>query len=188
MSIKSILKQLPTYAGDIIKNIKEIFMQESKYLANYQKLGIALTVGYALKNESLLNHIREEAKKHLDNNEAQACKIAVVNMSMTNTYYNFSKKVDNDEIKNMDSLLSLEHLYDHNIDEKDFFMYCLSVSMINSCEFCINFYIKKLIEKDCTPEVIHYIGKIVSVIKAAGDVLEIESMRSYEFMIREESF
>ncbi|WPX96350.1 carboxymuconolactone decarboxylase family protein [Candidatus Bandiella euplotis] len=187
MSIKTILEQLPPYASDISKSIKEIFLQDSNTLAKYQTFGITLTVGYALKHEWLLNYIRPEAKRYLDSNEANACKIAASTMSMTNTYYNFSKKINDEEIRKMSSLLSLENLNSHNIDEKDFSMYCLAASIINGCEYCINIHIKKLREQGCSPETIRDIGRIVSVIKAAGDVLEIERMRSYEFMVREEN-
>ena len=187
MSIKIMLSQLPEYASDIDKSIREIFFQEPSVLAKYQIFGIALTVGYALKHELLLNYIRPEAKKYLDGNEANACKIAASTMSMISTYHKFSKAIEDDEIRKMASLLSLENLSNHNIDAKDFSMYCLAVAIINGCEYCMNVRIKKLKDSGCSPEVIRDIGRIVSVLKAAGDVLEIERMRSYEFIVREEN-
>jgi alkyl hydroperoxide reductase subunit D len=181
------LAQLPEYASDVDKSVREIFLQELGTLEKYQIFGIALTVGYALRNELLLNYIRPEAKRYLDGNEANACKIASTTMSMTNTYYNFSKKIDDEEIRKMAALFSLDNLNNHNIDGKDFSMYCLAASIINGCEYCINVHIKRLKNHSCSPEAIRDIGRIVSVVKAIGDVLEIERMRSYEFSAREET-
>ena len=147
-----------------------------------------LTAGYALKHECLLNYIRPEAKRYLDNNEANACKIAVSTISMTSMYHNFTKGVDDELIKSMPSNLSLSNLTSHNIDEKDFSMYCLVASIVYGCNYCMNAHIKKLRKHNCSSETIRDIGRIVSVIKAAGDVLEIERMRSYDFIVREESF
>ena len=90
MSIQSILNQLPQYAYDIDKSIREIFFQDLQTLEKYQIFGIVLTAGYALKHECLLNYIRPEAKRYLDNNEANACKIAVSTISMTSMYHNFN--------------------------------------------------------------------------------------------------
>jgi alkyl hydroperoxide reductase subunit D len=188
MGIQTILNQLPAYASDIDNSIREIFFQDLETLARYQIFGIVLTVGYSLKNECLLNYIRSEAKQHLDNQEATACKVAVSTMSMTNTYYSFARKLENEEIKKMPSALSLNNLSTHNIDEKDFAMYCLAASIVNNCEYCVNIHTNKLLEMGCSFEMIRDIGRIVSVIKAAGDVLEIERMRSYDFIVREESF
>ena len=186
MSIQSILNQLPQYAYDIDKSIREIFFQDLQTLEKYQIFGIVLTAGYALKHECLLNYIRPEAKRYLDNNEANACKIAVSTISMTSMYHNFTKGVDDELIKSMPSNLSLSNLTSHNIDEKDFSMYCLVASIVYGCNYCMNAHIKKLRKHNCSSETIRDIGRIVSVIKAAGDVLEIERMRSYDFIVREE--
>ncbi len=188
MSIQSILNQLPQYAYDIDKSLREIFFQDLQTLEKYKLFGIALTVGYALKNECLLNYVRPEAKKYLDHSEANACKIAVSTISMTSLYHNFKQNINDQEIKKMPSLLSFSNLASHNIDEKDFSMYCLAASIINDCKYCMNAHILKLRKYNCSSEIIRDIGRIVSVIKAAGDVLEIERMRSYDFVVREESF
>ena len=144
MSIQSILNQLPQYAYDIDKSIREIFFQDLQTLEKYQIFGIVLTAGYALKHECLLNYIRPEAKRYLDNNEANACKIAVSTISMTSMYHNFTKGVDDEIIKNMSSNLSLSNLASNNIDEKDFSMYCLVAYIVYGCNYCMNAHIKKL--------------------------------------------
>ena len=89
--------------------------------------------------------------------------------------------------KKMSSHLSLSNLTNHNIDKKDFSKYCLSASIINGCHYCMDIHIKNLKKYNCSPKTIRDIGRIVSIIKAAGDVLEIERMRSYDFVVREES-
>ena len=68
--------------------MEKILQNNSAHEFSEQELyGIALTTGYALKNESLLNQIRAEAKNFLGNEEATACKIAVSSISMLNSYY-----------------------------------------------------------------------------------------------------
>lgn len=182
------LKQLPQYASAISKNVREIFFQELKTLAKSQIFSIALTVGYTLKHECLLNYVFPEAKRYLDDNEITACKVIAITMSMTNTYHNFSKKVNDEEIRKMPSPFSLDSLATYNINEKDFTIYCLVASIINNCEFCINAHVGKLRKKGCSSEMICDIGRVVSVIKATADVLDIERMRSYNFIVREENF
>lgn len=188
MSIQSILNQLPQYAYDIDKSIREIFFQDLQTLEKYQIFGIVLTAGYALKHECLLNYIRPEAKRYLDNNEANACKIAASTISMTSMYHSFKHQINDGEIKKLPSMLSLSNLENHNIDPKDFAMYCLVSSMINGCKYCMDVHISKLRKHNCSSETIRDIARIVSAIKAAGDVLEIERMRNYDFVVREESF
>ena len=188
MSIQNILNHLPKYAHNISKNIEEIFFQCSSTLKKDQIFGIVLTAGYALKDECLLNYIRPEAKQYLDSHKANACKIAISTVSMASTYHNFIHNIDDSKIQKISSYLSLDNLSNHTIDEKDFLIYCFVASTVNECKYYINKYITSLKQHHITSETIHDITKIVSVIKAAGDVLAIERMRSYDFVVREESF
>jgi len=188
MSIQSILNQLPQYAYDIDRNIREMFHHELKTLEKYQLFGIALTVGYALRNESLLNYIRPEAKNFIDGNEAHACKIAATTIAMTGMYNNFRYNIKDRVIKKMPSTLSQDNLTGHSVDRKDFLIYCLTASIVYGSKYCMDDSIDNLKRLNCSIETIRDIAKTASVIKATGDVLEIERMRSYEFIVREESF
>ena len=70
---------------------------------------------------------------------------------------------------------------------KVFLIFCLTASIISGCEHSISIYTKKLKKHDLNDDAISFIAEITAALKAISDVLEIERMRSYDFLIRDES-
>ncbi|MBS0236140.1 MAG: carboxymuconolactone decarboxylase family protein [Proteobacteria bacterium] len=187
MSIAKIIKKLPqTYASDVKVNLINIFESGPvEGLSVEQVYGIALTAGYALGNEQMLNAIRADAKLHIEEAHADACKMAVVLMAMNNMYYRFTKDLlEDSEIKSMESNLSMELLSKHNINDEDFEVFCLAASIIGGCKWCIAVHSKKLTKRGMSKIGLRNIARIVSVINAAVSALELEGMRSYDFASR----
>ncbi len=185
MSIAKIIKKLPEgYAKDIKHNLEAIF-KGMEGLSSEQLYGVALTAGYYLKNEQMLNHIRGEAKLHLEESYADACKMAVVLMAMNNTYYRFAHDmVDDAEIKAMQTDLQMEVLHNPGIPLVDFEVLCLAVSILRGCKTCVQIHIKKLQKRGFNKVAIRNIGRVVSVFCAVAEALEIETLRSYDFAAR----
>ncbi len=187
MTIRNLIKKLPDYSEDIKLNLEELFLKDSQLLTKQQLYGVALSIGYSLKHEVLLNSIRGEAKMFLEEIDAQACKIAVVMMSMNNTYYNFAHNVSVIDLANINSGLHMQSVLHPMVDPMDFELYCLAVSILNGCKYCVDVHTKKLIKRGFEILSISYIARIVSVLRATRDSLEIERMRSYDFIAREPS-
>lgn len=188
MSVSSVAKKLPEYALNIKQNLLSIFVNGNTSLANPQLYGVALTVGYLLGNEQLLNAIRAEAKLHLEEVDAKACKIAAVMMSMNNTYYRFAHYTCDPELINMPLELYMDSIFNIEVTKSDFEIYCLAASILNGCQYCVNIHKKKLTDDGIAMTTIRDIGRVVSVLKATSEAIGIETMRSYDFIARGASF
>ena len=89
MSILGLIKKMPDYAEDLKLNLEQVFVKTPDIIDLKDLYGIALSVGYSLGYETLLNDIRAEAKMFLTDIEANACKTASIVMAMANVYYHF---------------------------------------------------------------------------------------------------
>ena len=183
----TLIEELPPYAADIKDSLNNTILAVNKHLSENDILGVALTVGYTLKNESLLKYIRSDAKKVLSDEEAYACKIAASTISMTSIYNYFTGQKINKDHNQETSDLSLDNLEKHGIDQNEFDMYCLAAAIVNKSPECIEKYSKLLLEAKMTYQAITNIASIVSILCAVTTVLEINRLRSFEFLSREEN-
>ncbi len=187
MTISSLIKKLPDYANDIKRNLDHIFIQDKHSLSKLQLYGISLSVAYLLKNEQLLNNVRVEAKMFLEEVDATACKVAAIMMSMNNTYYHFIYDINDQAIEKHESGLSMETILNPSVSKTELEMYCLAVSILHGCKYCCSVHTNKLKNRGIEQTVIEDIAKIVAILKATRDTMDIERMRSYDFIVREES-
>ena len=186
--INSLVKKLPSYAIDIKTNLAKIFLvNENEFLSQEELYSVALTVGYALRHESVLNSIRSDAKLVLEESNANACKAAAVIMAMNNSFYGFKDLCEDEEINGFESGLDMTLIQNPGIDIKLFEMACLAVSILNKCKYCIGVHQKKLLKRNVKKEVFMEIARIVSVLSAAVVAIDIEKLRSYDFVVREAS-
>jgi len=184
-SIMSLVKKLPVYAVDIKANLEKIFLQDTnQYLTQEELYSVALTIGYALRHEHVLNNIRADAKIILEDANANACKVAAVMMSMNNIFYNFKDILGDEEIDKMDSGLEMHSIHNINIDMKIFEMCCLAVSILNKCQYCVKVHENKLAKRGVTKESMLEVAKITSVLTATVTAMDIERLRSYDFILR----
>jgi lipoyl-dependent peroxiredoxin subunit D len=134
MSMLGVVKKLPDYAEDIRKNLLDIFENGNLSLEKKELFGVALTICYALGHEQLLNGVRAEAKFYLEDVDAKACKVAATIMAMTNKFYSFVDYIP--DYKGLESKLISTSLKNPEIPKKEMEMYCLAVSILNSCKPC----------------------------------------------------
>jgi len=187
MGLDTLIKKLPEYAADIKINLDELFSEKtSSIFAPSQLYGVALSVAYSLRCEALLNSIRAEAKIHLEESEAQTCKVASVMMGMNNVYYRFLYTAEDTEQLIRENI-SPQMLNMRAIKDENFDLYCLAVSILSGCKYCIDVHIKKLTQMGLTHQMFCHVGRIAGTLKAVRDTLEIERMRSYDFVVREAS-
>ena len=187
MSVLKIIRKIPDYASDIKKNLMEIFSDDPQDLTRYQLYGVALTTAYYLHNEMIFNHIKSEAKLYLEESDAQACKLAVIMTNMLNTYNNFKYSVYDEEFRKIPSESYIKDVKVANIDETDFELYALAVSILNECKYSMDVFTKKLSDKGVSRQTICTVNRIVCVLKAASDILTMEQLYDYDFIPREPS-
>lgn len=190
MSITNISKKWPPYTAGIRNNLIQIFDDKDKTLSlnKHQLYGIALALGYSLKNGQLLDVIRNEAKMYLEDHDADACKIASVMMSLNNTFHNFIDSIDDQEIAKLPPEFDMEAMgtmISAEVDEQDMDAYCLAVSILNGCKYWTDYYIAKLIKTRLSKAAVRDVARVVSVLRATVEVLEIERRRSYAFVVRD---
>ena len=185
MGILAIVKKLPNYATDIKQNLLDIFEEQKSNLEKKELFGISLAICYALGHEQLLNGVRAEAKLYLEEVDASACKVAATMMAMTNVYYSFTDNAP--DYKALESKLTMPSLKNPGVPSKELDLYCLAVSILHSCHHCTMVHTKKLIESGMSKESIRDVARIAAVLKAAMTALEIERMRSYDFVVRDAS-
>ena len=187
MSILGIIRKLPCYADDIKENLIAIFEKNQVALDQKQLCGVSLAIAYALKHEQLLNGIRAEAKLYLEDVDANACKIAATMMAMTNTYYKFTSMIDDLDYRKMESCFQVLSLSHTDVPKNEMDLYCLGVSILNGCEYCTIVHTKKVVNAGLTKEAVRDVARIAAVLQAAVNALEIERMRSYDFVVRDVS-
>ena len=186
--INSLVKKLPSYAIDIKNNLIKLFLNETNQLLSQEEIySVALTIGYALRNESVLNGIRSDAKLILEESHANACKAAAVMMAMNNCFYGFKDLCEDKEIDNFESGLNMTTIENPGIDMKLFEMACLALSILNKCRYCIKVHQHKLIKKGVDKKTFMEIARMVAVLSAAVVAMDIEKLRSYDFVVREAS-
>jgi alkyl hydroperoxide reductase subunit D len=185
MLIQSIVRKIPPYAADIKANFEEILTKDVEGLTANHVYGISIAVCYALKNEQMLNVIRNEAKVFLEDQHFEAAKSAVAIMALNNTYFGFLAMLG--ETYTVGDL-SMEVLKNPGIDKLEFEMYLLAVSLVHNCQYCVRFHEGKLSKKGIDKVTIQNIGKIAAVLKSVAQVLEMENLRIYDFVLRGENF
>lgn len=190
MTILSLIKRIPSYADEVRVGISEAVNNPIKDISTVQFYGAALTAGYVLKHEQMLNDIRSEAKMFLQEAHSNACKTAAVIGAARSAYHTFRNTCESKD-SNLKGIISdtAARFQENNVNvpEADFAIYCLTASVLLGCSLCTSHYIKFLTNKGIPMESLDKLMCFVCFLKAAAAALEIDSMRSYEFSLRGEN-
>jgi len=187
MSLDNILRRIPSYASDVSKNLQTVLAPNFAGLSTTSVYFIALSACYALKHEQLLNGFRNEAKMYLDEPYFDTAKLATVMIAQNANFSSFTSQSPDENISKSSIELSLDTLENLEVDRTEFEMAALGLAILNRCTNCANFYATKLQKRGITNESILGVTKIVSVLKATAEVLEITTLRTYEFSARGEN-
>jgi alkyl hydroperoxide reductase subunit D len=187
MAVLDFIETIPSYANDIAENLKVIFGSPQEGLSDKQVYAIALTVACYLKNEKLVNDLKKESRLLVEDSEFVAIKAAIAIMLQNNCYFKFAQGCENEEVKKLPSDMFMAITSNPPVESLNFEMYMLVASILGGCEHCCNVHTRKLTKKGVEPITIRNIARITAVVKAAAEILEIERIRSYDFMVRGES-
>lgn len=188
MSLNSVYRRIPSYLPDLKKNFEDLFLNsKNKILTQEQFNSVALAICYSLKNELMVNNFKYEAHMYLEESHITDIRAAVVMMARNNTFYKFAGNSKHEAIKHAMVELEEQALSHANIDNITLKMCLLAVSIINGCDACMQFYTTKLLDRSVSNDIILTIARHTAVLKAVSEVLEIEAVRSYEFVPRGEN-
>lgn len=180
-------KLIPDYAGDILENFKKIFTEQQEGLSEIQVAGIAIATCLVKKNEKLLNIIKFNNKFLIDEQEMNGLKSAVAIMLQNNIYYRYFGEIDIEEVKVLPSDLYMTVISSPPIDQVNFEIYMLATSIVNGCKYCCSVHSKKLMKKGVEAIALRNIAKIVAIVAGVSDIMEIERIRNYDFLLREQN-
>ncbi len=190
MNIDSLLKKLPKYASDVRENAKNYLSYSEEFFLDIEEdqfYAIAIAVALSLKSEYLYNFFRHYAKLVLDESIIYEVQKLTVNMAMHNTIFRYTYA------SKLDALSRFEHgLIDNSSSE--FMMNKISiyvckfaVSLINNCVHCADYYYKLLQDKGVDDASIQAIIKFVGIMKSVVQVMDVESLKVYDFIPRGEN-
>lgn len=171
-NIKTLISDMPEYAGDVRQNIEKLLTVENTILTPKQIFGAALAAGYTTKEKRLIANLENEAKLHLDRQEFRAVRVATSLASLKNIYHRFCLASG----KEAHCDLEKSGLSNHGIEQATFDCYLLAVSIINSCSDCIKNCSEELKKGGLSDDQIDAIAKIAATVNAAGQVLRIEEI------------
>ncbi|MDA0938932.1 MAG: hypothetical protein O3C05_01425 [Proteobacteria bacterium] len=190
MSIHRIIRKLPNYAPKIGEVLFDLFYADksNQFITDKDVYGVALTVGYFLRHEEILNAVREDARIHLEDNDAAACKTAAIYISMHSIEYFHNHITEHDnKVEHIDDSIMTQIFSDnihHNEQEMDLRLCYIASAFSSGNEYLIRHYIKKAKESNIAPDTLKEIIKISATLKAAAHALDIEKMRRYDFIVR----
>lgn len=188
MTLNSLLRRIPPYASDIAENLTEIFGSTASFdLDEAQLYAVGYATALSLKNEMMVNNFKYEGRIYLEPSDFDEIKAAVIVMARNNYFHRLTSSVSNPTIQNAQIDLGQSALSNATMDKTTLKMCMLAVSIIHNCGDCMKFYTDNLLERGISENSILGVGRIVAVLKAIVDVIEIEAIRSYDFTPRGEN-
>jgi hypothetical protein len=188
MSLNSILRRIPPYVPDLRKNFEDLCLNfRGDQLTIEQFSSVTLAVSYCLKNELLVNNFKYEARMYLEESNIVDIRASVVMMTRNNIFYRHIKASSQKEIREADIALLETTLSNINIDKITHIMCLLAISSLNGSQFCAQHFTDELLKRSVSSDSILAVVRIVAVLKAVAEVLEIEAIRNYEFVPRGEN-
>ncbi|HLB43216.1 MAG TPA: carboxymuconolactone decarboxylase family protein [Gammaproteobacteria bacterium] len=174
MSIEQLKNKLSDSAKDIKLNLSTILTEEgAPDLIKHQIAGIALATAYAIKNPSMIDSILSEVSSYLTEPEINAAKSAATIMAMNNIYYRFIHLVSDKSFSTMPAKLRMNVIGNPGIDQVNFELNCLAVSVINGCGMCIDAHTQALTKAGVSQLAIQSSVRIAAVLNATAIGIDI---------------
>ena len=169
MSIENFRQQIPEFAKDIKLNLGAVLEPEGAPDLSQEEIDtIALTCAYSTKSKSLIKIILNHVQAQLTTEQLTAAQVASTIMAMNNVYYRFTHLVSEPEYSKLPAKLRMNAMEKPPVPTKQFELYCLAVSAINNCGFCMDSHVKKLEKEGLSKVAIQSAIRIAAVINAAA--------------------
>lgn len=167
-------QSVPDFAKDIRLNLGSVLTPEgSPGLTPSQVAGVALSSAYATRDRSIVKAIETYARMTLTPQEMQAARSAASIMAMTNVYYRFVHLVNDPDYAQMPARLRMSIIGDPGIARTDFELYCLGVSAVNGCAYCVESHARKVTAEGISKQGVQSVARIAAVLFAAAQAARI---------------
>ncbi|MCG3177135.1 MAG: Alkyl hydroperoxide reductase AhpD [Candidatus Omnitrophica bacterium] len=177
MSTETIVRlqeSIPDEARDIRLNLGSVLTPEgSPGLTASQVAGTALAAAYATRQAEVVRALQEHASAVLNTDEMRAARSAAAIMAMTNIYYRFTHLVNDPDYSQMPARLRMSVIGSPGIERIDFELYCLGVSTVNGCGYCVESHARKVVAGGVPKEGVQSVARIAAVVTAAAQAVQI---------------
>ena len=172
MTIDALQEAIPDQAKDIRLNLSSVLTPEgSPGLTLKQVAVVALSCGYAVKNEKVIRSLRAFGAELLSETEVRAAQSAAVIMAMNNVYYRFIHVVSDKDYATMPAKLRMSIIANSGMERTDFELCSLAVSAINGCGMCMDAHARQLVSSGITKEGVQSAVRIAAVIAGTAQAL-----------------
>ncbi|MEJ2513844.1 MAG: carboxymuconolactone decarboxylase family protein [Gammaproteobacteria bacterium] len=175
MSIENLKERIPEFARDIRLNVSSVLggSTGTPGLEAPVAYGTAYACAVASGNRHLIEAIEGQAGELLDEARRNAARSAAAVMAMNNVYYRFVHFTGDEEYARLPARLRMNVIGRPGIDKAEFELYCLAVSAMNGCEFCVKAHERVVRGAGYTREGVQSAGRIAAVVAATANVLSI---------------
>jgi len=169
MNLETFRQQMPEFAKDIKLNLGAVLEPEGAPDLSQEDIDtLALSCAYSTQNKPLIKLILNHVKSRLTTEQETAAQIASTIMAMNNVYYRFTHLVSNPEYRQLPAKLRMNSMAKPPVSIPQFELYCLAISAINNCGFCMDTHVKKLEKEGLSKTAIQSAIRIAAVINAAA--------------------
>jgi alkyl hydroperoxide reductase subunit D len=170
--LTALKERIPDYAKDIRLNLDGVIARSSLDAAD--AVGAALAAAYAAKSKTIVDAIRSSGV--LSDVDANAALTAAALMGMNNVWYPYVEMADDEDLKTQRAELRMNAYATHGgVDRKRFELFALAASIVGKCHFCVASHYKMLKENGFTAQQLRDVGRIASVVNAAGQAIAAEA-------------
>lgn len=173
MKLESLLNSLPAWAKDTKLNV-QLALSESSSLGLHlsQIHNIALVTAVALKDQALAQVLQTSFEYSAE--QLAAIQGAATLMAMNNVYYRFTHLVGDTEFSQLPAHLRMNFMANPGVSRMEFELLCLAVSILNSCEACIQAHTKALLKAGISKQGIQSVARITAIINALSTALAVK--------------
>jgi len=180
MHLDVLVDSLPASARDLKLNYSSLIRNNAE-LTPQQLWGTVAASAIATRSASLTAAALAAATEQLSPAALEAAKTAAALMGMNNIFYRFHHLSSNEKYATMPARLRMNGLRSHGVEEVDFELWSLAVSVINGCGKCVDAHEQVVRDKGASEELVLAIVRVASVVHAMGVALDaMEAERAAE--------
>ena len=168
MSIDALKDRIPDYAKDLRLNLGSLASDIS--LTPQQLAGTFVASALAARNDDVTREIVAQFRDVLSEQALTAAQSANAIMGMNNIYYRFVHMAGGEYAK-MPAQLRMSVIGNPGVDNADFELWCLAVSIINGCDLCVTSH-EKIVRDALGAAAVQTAARIAATVHAVAVTLQ----------------
>jgi lipoyl-dependent peroxiredoxin subunit D len=137
--------------------------------------GTVLACALATRSAHVIAEVASEAGDNLSAEAFEAAKAAASIMAMNNVYYRATHLIGDETYATLPAKLRMSIIGRPGVDTVDFELWCLAVSAVNGCGYCLESHEKVIREAGLSRELVQEALRIAAVINAVAATLDAEA-------------